>query len=169
MRDRNDREKFLEILEDVPLVSVAARKAGIAKSTIYRWRRGSKSFASQMDAALKRGRETVNDLAESQLINLVRKGDFKSVKYWLDNNKKDYARPRPKSFWEDFFAKENPVTQIIIHAPRTREEIEKDKEKEREKTKKTKTIKFTVPDPPKDDKEEDYPDPSPAPSRPDND
>lgn len=114
MRDHDDRQKFLETLEEVPLVSVAARKAGIAKSTIYRWRRKSKTFARQMDAALKRGRETVNDLAESQLINLVRKGDFKSVKYWLDNNKSNYARPRPKSFWEELLRRDNPITEIKI-------------------------------------------------------
>jgi hypothetical protein len=155
MRDRDDQQKFLEILEDVPLVSVAAKRAGIAKSTIYRWRRSSKSFASQMDAALKRGRETVNDLAESQLITMVRKGDFKSVKYWLDNNKKDYARPRPKSFWEDFFAKDNPVTQIIIQSPKGQAKPEKEK--------KTATITLKIPNPPKDG-EKKYPDPSPAPS-----
>ena len=95
MRAHDDREKFLEIIEEVPLVSVAAQRAGIAKSTIYRWKQSSKTFAQALDKALKRGRHNINDLAESQLINLIRKGDFKSVRYWLDNNNRRYVRPRP--------------------------------------------------------------------------
>jgi|SRR3989338_3115189 len=124
MRDHEDRQKFLDILEDMPLVSVAAKRAGIAKSTIYRWRQKSRAFARQMEATLKRGRDTVNDLAESQLINLVRKGDFKSVRYWLDNNKKEYARPRPKNFWESF-KMENPVTAVNINVTGNPENVAK--------------------------------------------
>lgn len=95
MRAHDDREKFLEIIEEVPLVSVAAQRAGIAKSTIYRWKQSSKTFAQDLNKALNRGRHNINDLAESQLINLIRKGDFKSVRYWLDNNNRRYVRPRP--------------------------------------------------------------------------
>jgi len=95
MKNNEDKQKLLEYLTEFPLVSVAAKKAGIDKSTVYRWRDKNKAFAKKMDQALSKGRDAVNDLAESKLINNIRQGDFKSTKYWLDNNCKRYIKPRP--------------------------------------------------------------------------
>jgi len=94
MRSNNDKQKFLEILEEIPLVSVAAKRCGIAKATIYRWRK-KKEFSKKMSIALEKGRESMVDMCEGQLIGMAKKGDFRAIKHLLDNNCKRYIRPRP--------------------------------------------------------------------------
>lgn len=110
MKTRDDKNKFLEILREIPLISVAAQKAGIAKSTIYRWVDKDEEFGQQMRLSLSVGVNTINDLAEGTLIGMIRKENFRAIKLWLDNNSPKYVRPRP----EPPESKHVPVTQIII-------------------------------------------------------
>ncbi len=93
MRDQSDKEKLLKALEEVPMVSIAVKKAGIAKATAYRWKK-NKAFAKKFAAAQKRGRETITDLAESHMVARIHKGDMKAVALWLGNNSKRYIKPR---------------------------------------------------------------------------
>lgn len=65
-----------------------------------------------MDEVLVIGTNSINDLAESKLINSIQRGEKWAITFWLSNNKKDYARPRPKDFWEKF--NNNKITGITI-------------------------------------------------------
>ena len=94
MRPPNDKQKFLDELEEVPIVSVACRRTGISKATIYRWRDEDARFAKLMTKAIERGRQSITDLAEGQTVVLMKKGDFRAIKYWLDNNERRYIKPR---------------------------------------------------------------------------
>ena len=105
--------KFLEELENVPNVSLACKKTGLSRQTIYRWCKEDPDFKRQMDEAIKSGVESVSDLAESKLIGHINAGNMQAIRYWLDNRKKEYMRPRPKDFWENV-VDDNRVTGIKI-------------------------------------------------------
>lgn len=96
MRKRQPRQKkqLLEQLERVPVIEVACKKVGIARSTYYRWITEDSEFESSAEKALDTGRCVINDVAESKIIQKVSDGDWRAVKYWLESNNKRYARPR---------------------------------------------------------------------------
>jgi hypothetical protein len=114
MKKHYKENKFLEQLERVPNISLACEKVGLARNTIYRWRIEDPEFAMRMDEALIAGKESVNDLAESKLISHINNGNMRAIQYWLDNNKKNYIKPRDKDMWKTPFV---PVTKIIIEKP----------------------------------------------------
>lgn len=109
MKSNEEKQKFLEILKEIPFVCIAAKRAGIDKATIYRWKKDSPAFARQMTSAQNNGRETINDLAESQVVNGIRKGEYRYVKYWLGNNCKRYVRPRPINIFAEEVSASNKI------------------------------------------------------------
>lgn len=113
MKKHYKENKLIEQLERVPNVSLACEKVGIARNTVYRWCKEDPDFKARMDKALSAGTNSVNDLAESKLISHINKGNMRAIKYWLDNNKKSYIKPRPKVEQRPF----SPVTKIEIIAP----------------------------------------------------
>lgn len=115
MKKHYKENKFLEQLERVPNVSLACEKVGIARNTVYRWRGEDPAFAARMNKALISGTESVNDLAESKLISHINNGSMRAIQYWLDNNKKNYIKPRDRDMWKTPFV---PVTKIEIVAPK---------------------------------------------------
>ena len=82
------------MLRELPNISFVCKRIPVAKATVYRWREKDPKFRAKMDEALTVGRDGVTDLAESQLIVRIRKGDMRAVQYWLDNNCKRYIKPR---------------------------------------------------------------------------
>ncbi len=68
IKKRQDRDKqaLIEQLRRLPITQVAYEKVGITRMTASRWRKVSKKFAEDMDAAMEERREFINDLAESQ-------------------------------------------------------------------------------------------------------
>ena len=89
-----DKQKFLDELENLPIVSVVCKRAGISKATIYRWLDDDPDFKKKHDRALKRGRETLVDHAESKLVKMADKEHFGAIKLILEANSKRYYRPR---------------------------------------------------------------------------
>lgn len=104
---------FIEQLEKVPNVSLACEIVGIARNTFYRWCSEDPDFKARMEKALIAGTNSVNDLAESKLITHINNGNMRAIQYWLDNNKKNYIKPRPKVEQQPFV----PVTKIEILTP----------------------------------------------------
>jgi hypothetical protein len=94
MVHNDDKKKFLEELCDIPIVSVVCKRVNISKATIYRWKKEDKEFAKHMEETLSVGRHTVNDLAESKLINLIKKESIQAIRFWLEGNDKRYYKPR---------------------------------------------------------------------------
>lgn len=126
MKKHRKESLFLEQIETIPNISLACEKVGISRNTVYRWRKEDKAFRERLDAALDRGVDSVNDLAESKLIAQINSGNMQAIRYWLDNNKKNYIKPRSKNFWnpENVFV---PVRTIKIKPAPTREEIQKER------------------------------------------
>lgn len=93
IQKRQDREKglLLEQFKKTPIVQIACQKTGIARATYYRFRKSDSEFAKQADDALHEGVSLINDLAESQLLSLIRDRNLGSVVFWLKSHHPSYA------------------------------------------------------------------------------
>ena len=85
MKNNKQKKIFLEHLRKVPIIQVACEKAGIARATIYRWKKQNKKFAKDMEEALAEGEALINDMGESQLISLIRDKNFSAIRFWLNH------------------------------------------------------------------------------------
>jgi hypothetical protein len=112
-RSKAKENQFFEQLEKIPNISLACEKVGLSRNTVYRWCNEDPNFKVRLDEAITSGVESVSDLAESKLVSLMNKESFPAIKYWLDNHKKEYIRPRPKDFWETIRG-DQQVSKIII-------------------------------------------------------
>jgi hypothetical protein len=90
-RISEDKRKLLENLRQVPIISVACQKTGIGRSSFYRWRLEDKKFSKEAEKALNEGKQLINDLAESQLINSIKDQNMTGIIWWLRNNHPGYA------------------------------------------------------------------------------
>jgi hypothetical protein len=86
-----DKQKVLENLKQVPIISVACQKLGIGRSSFYRWRIEDKLFSREADKALSEGKQLINDLAESMLINAIKDQNMTGIIWWLRNNHPGYT------------------------------------------------------------------------------
>lgn len=91
---KNRRKIFIEEIQKNPNISLAAEKTGLSRQTIYRWMGFEPKFKRAVDAAISSGINHVNDLAKSKLINKIQAGEFKPIKYWLDNNDPNFYSPK---------------------------------------------------------------------------
>lgn len=100
MKKDFDAEKFLELLSKTPIVSAVCESLGISRQTIYRWCKEDAGFKREFDMCLSRGRDNINDLAESKLIEKVNEGEPWAIRFWLMNNKTNYSFYKSKDFRE---------------------------------------------------------------------
>ncbi len=111
-RSKRFKTKLLEHLKDSGNVSYACKRAGISRETYYKWRR-SKVFAEEADVAIDLGKEFVNDLAHTQLIQNIQQGHMGAVKFQLASCHIDYQARKP---WpRELPTAPPPVTEIHIH------------------------------------------------------
>lgn len=88
----NKKNQFLDELKKVPIIQVACEKTGISRQTYYRWANGSKEFKAKAEESLKEGVSFVNDMSETQLLNLIKSQDFKAVSFWLKHRNDNYKQ-----------------------------------------------------------------------------
>lgn len=119
MKRSKKEEDFLEQIRMIPNISLACEKTDLSRNTIYRWCNEDKDFKKLLDDALKTGTESVSDLSETKLIAHINNGNLRAIKYWLDNHKANYMRPRPKSFWEEMLGGAGPVVTFNMLPPET--------------------------------------------------
>lgn len=94
MRSSFVRSRFIEVLSETPLINHACKKVGVARSTIYRWLKDIPEFKEAVENALRTGRENVGEIAESKIMKMIHEGDFKAIRYYLDNNNPRYMPKR---------------------------------------------------------------------------
>lgn len=94
MKKDNHSQAFLDALRTVPVVQVACDKVGLSRNTVYRWKREDADFAEEFDAAIVDGIEYVNDMSESQLLQLIKDRKFPAVRYWLSHHHKRFKSER---------------------------------------------------------------------------
>ncbi len=83
MKTDKTKELFLEQLRKIPIIQVACNKAGIARSSVYRWRDESEEFRKAFEEALVEGEAMVNDMSESQLVSLIGDKNWHAISFWL--------------------------------------------------------------------------------------
>lgn len=122
-RQKIQREILLAELRKNSVMTVACQKAGIPRSTIYRWMKEDSTFLNLIEDVSSEGRDTINDMAESVVIKKVREENLHAAKYWLSHNKERYRpcrnsysgindyrevqsmKAKLKSFFDDVFKK----------------------------------------------------------------
>lgn len=82
----NDKAKILKKLHKTPIVEAACRQVGLPRATYYRWRKDDPDFAQACDEAIEHGRDTINDMAESQLISGIKEGRLPAITFWLKHH-----------------------------------------------------------------------------------
>ena len=85
------RETLLEHLRKMPILQVACERAGIGRSTYYRWREEDKDFRKAADEAVTEGEALITDMSESQLITMIRDKHFQAVQLWLRQHHPKYG------------------------------------------------------------------------------
>lgn len=68
-----------------------AKNIGIAKTTLYEWKKKYPEFA----AALKKGKAVVDALVENALLKAAMAGESWAVCFWLKNRRPDKWRDKP--------------------------------------------------------------------------
>lgn len=82
-RIRNEQSALLEKLKTVPVVTIACKLTNVSRATFYRWIKENEKFARTVDEAINESTGIVTDMAESNVIGHVKKGDINTSKYWL--------------------------------------------------------------------------------------
>ena len=89
-KSKKINDRIVEEFTIIPIVQHVCQRVGISRSTFYRWCEEDKQFAINCEAAALKGSQSINDLAESQLILLMKKGEYKAIVYWLSHHKDEY-------------------------------------------------------------------------------
>ncbi len=89
------KEILIEELRKHGVVDFACKKAGIARSSYYRLIKNNR-FRKRVLEAKMEGIDVNNDMAESVIINGVRRKDIGAAKYWLEHNHTRYKKKDSK-------------------------------------------------------------------------
>lgn len=112
-KTRRLQEKVLEHLRESGNVSYACKRTGVGRQTFYDWKDNNGAFELEAEAAIAFGKEFVNDLAHTKLIQNINEGDFRAVKFQLVSRHPDYQPKRPRDPYRDEVIN-SPVTEIQI-------------------------------------------------------
>jgi Mg/Co/Ni transporter MgtE len=93
-RQLSEKAKLLESLREMPLVEYACKKSAIGRTTYYRWRKEDAAFLRESDEAMRHGIEFINDMSESQLIQLIKEKKMPAIAMWLKNRHPSYGAHR---------------------------------------------------------------------------
>lgn len=90
MKKPKFQNQFLDELKKVPIVQIACEKTGLSRNSVYRWRKEDKEFLKKMDEAIIEGVALVNDMSESQLLNLIKEKNYSAISFWLRHRNDNY-------------------------------------------------------------------------------
>lgn len=99
------KQKLLSELERIPIIEIACKRTGVARSTFYRWVEGDDGFRDEVQQALEKGVDVINDMAESKLINGIKEDRWPAIFFWLRHNHPKYrpaylSKNKKKSIWD---------------------------------------------------------------------
>lgn len=133
-----DQEKFLKVLEDMPVIQVAAARTGIHRCTYYRWYEEDRVFKERADKALASGNHFINDMTESMLIKQIKEDKIAAIIFRLKTYHPNYMEIKRFEYIHKHEFKENVLT------------------KERKKEISESMQKWDEVDPDEDERDEDY-------------
>jgi len=91
MINDEEKQKLIEQLKKTPVIQVACQQAGIGRASYYRWRKDDTDFADQADEAIKHGSDLLNDMAEWQLVSLIKDKNLGAITFWLKHRHPSYG------------------------------------------------------------------------------
>lgn len=107
-KQKNEIKKLIcELLEKSPIIESACQKVGISRMTLGRWRKSDEKFSQRMDEVLQISRASVNDLAESKMIQGIHEGSASLIRFWLQNNCDRYTSKPDERLQVHFHADKN--------------------------------------------------------------
>lgn len=86
-----NKEFLLGQLQKIPIVHLACEKVNISRATYYRWKKEDAIFSQNADNAIAEGCKLINDMAESQLISLIKDKHPTGIIFWLKHHHPTYA------------------------------------------------------------------------------
>lgn len=89
------KRAVLDALREMPIVQIACKRAGIGRATYYRWRAEDADFSAECDAAVREGIDLINDMGESQIIQLIKEKKLPAIALWLRYNSPKYGGRAP--------------------------------------------------------------------------
>lgn len=96
MKGDDVKLNIIETLREMPLISYAAKRNGISRSTFYRWLESDLDFKTEVNKASTEGHARISDMAESKLVKLIEDKNLSAIKYYLSHNNRRYI-PRHSS------------------------------------------------------------------------
>ncbi len=93
MKKDKIQKKFLEELEKTPIIHHACVKCDISRNTYYRWCKEDPIFKMLSEERMSIGVDLVNDVAESNLLQAIKRGEYQSTTYWLSHRNENYRKP----------------------------------------------------------------------------
>lgn len=111
------QRKVLEYLAKSGNISYACKRAGISRDTFYSWKKEDKLFAGNANLSIVYGKNSVNDLAHTQLIRLIQNGNMQAVRFQLSSCHDDYKPRRARPSEEVEGENPLPITAIYFTDP----------------------------------------------------
>lgn len=105
-----EKKLLIEQIEKTPVIQIACEKTWVGRSTYYRWMTEDKKFAKVVKESMARWVQTMNDMAESQLLKNIKDGNMTAIIFWLKSRHVAYGN------------------RVEITDTREREELTKDQE-----------------------------------------
>ncbi len=125
-RIQKNKEKFLDILEQYPVLHVAIKRSEISKATFYRWCDEDVEFSVGVEKAKQQGISFVNDMAKSSVISLIKEKSLSASKFWLMSHDDDFKSSKhitPQNSLNisdennlKILYKDKPITMHDIHS-----------------------------------------------------
>ena len=91
MRSAKLKKLLIEELRQKPVVEAACQKVGVSRTAFYDWKRKDPKFAEAVRLALQFGKAFMADIAELQLFNFIKNGDFRAVALYLKTHHTEYG------------------------------------------------------------------------------
>lgn len=92
MKLPEEKRKFIEMIEKGASVTKACQVLNIHRSTFYDWRNNNATFAKQYMQAKSICHDETSDIAAFHYHRLVREGDKKFVRKWLDEQHPEFVQ-----------------------------------------------------------------------------
>lgn len=85
------KSEMITQFEKTPIIEIVCAKVGVSRQTHYRWLKEDAEYAQAVKKSLAEGTSHISDIAEAQLINLIKKESLGAVIYWLRHRHPAYA------------------------------------------------------------------------------
>lgn len=113
-RQQKDKENLLEQLKKFPVIQISCLKAGVSRSSFYRWKESDKEFAVAVEKAMEEGINSINDLSETRLIEMIQNRNFSAIYLWLRTHSAKYANKVEITHVKDDDEELSPEQAVIV-------------------------------------------------------